>query len=254
MSDEAVVVNGGSGRGPRSPNFPAISLSDALGKARTLYEKDRRAWTSISTVLSHLGFSAKLSGSTARVISAMRQFGLIEQNDKLVRVSDAVVRVLTLSDGAPERSKALRDCVLKPQIYREIFNEYPEGLPSDEALKDYLLVQKKFNPDSVDTFLRVFRASTEFAKVSPTAYAGANSQETEELQQTPQQGTNQPGPTPAVTGLQSGTGVSREVSSLLEGEAMLQWPATLSADSVQELEDWLDLVIRKLKRRVKTEP
>jgi hypothetical protein len=44
-------------------------------------------------------------------------------------------------------------------------------------------------------------------------------------------------------------GVAREVSSLQEGEAMLQWPATLSADSVAELEDWLTLLIKKLKRR-----
>ena len=39
------------------------------------------------------------------------------------------------------------------------------------------------------------------------------------------------------------------VSSLEEGEASLQWPATLSPDSVQELEDWLSLVVKKLKRR-----
>lgn len=161
---------GAASRGPRSPNFPAIALSDALSKARTLYEKDRRAWASISTVLGHLGFALKLSGSTARVISALRQFGLIEQNDKMIRVSDAAVRLLTLSDGSPDRAATLRDCAMKPQIYREIFASYPEGLPSDAALKDYLILQKKFNPDSVETFLRVFRASIEFAKAVPGAY------------------------------------------------------------------------------------
>jgi hypothetical protein len=44
-------------------------------------------------------------------------------------------------------------------------------------------------------------------------------------------------------------GTAREVSSLQEGEAILQWPATLSADSVTELEDWLKLVVKKMKRR-----
>lgn len=44
-------------------------------------------------------------------------------------------------------------------------------------------------------------------------------------------------------------GAAREVSSLPEGEAMLQWPATLSAESVKDLEDWLALVVKKLKRR-----
>ncbi len=44
-------------------------------------------------------------------------------------------------------------------------------------------------------------------------------------------------------------GISREVSSLEEGEAVLQWPASLSPGSVQELGDWLDLVKKKLHRR-----
>lgn len=49
-------------------------------------------------------------------------------------------------------------------------------------------------------------------------------------------------------------GISREVSSLPEGEAALQWPATLSAESVGELEAWLKLVVTKLKRRFPAEP
>lgn len=205
MSKEQAATNpepesngGGSGRGPRSPNFPAISLADALAKARTLYEKDRRAWVSLGTVLSHLGFSEKLSGSTARVMSALRQFGLIEQNDKLIRVSEAVVKLATLSDAAPERGKALRDCALKPQIYREIFNEYPDGLPSDGALKDFLILQKKFNPDSVDTFLRVFKASVEFAKVVPGAYTA---DVTEPVTPTPPAHHNPPPPSGATAPL-----------------------------------------------------
>jgi hypothetical protein len=39
------------------------------------------------------------------------------------------------------------------------------------------------------------------------------------------------------------------VSSLPEGEAILQWPANLSPESVQDLEDCWALVIKKMKRR-----
>lgn len=44
-------------------------------------------------------------------------------------------------------------------------------------------------------------------------------------------------------------GSVREVSVLDEGEAVLQWPAAISMTSVAELEEWLNLVVRKLKRR-----
>jgi len=47
---------------------------------------------------------------------------------------------------------------------------------------------------------------------------------------------------------------AREVSSFQEGEAVLQWPATMSAESVLELEDWLALVVKKMKRRYGVEP
>ena len=40
---------------------------------------------------------------------------------------------------------------------------------------------------------------------------------------------------------------NREVSSLPEGEAIFQWPATLSPESVSDIEDWLSLLIKKLK-------
>jgi hypothetical protein len=55
--------------------------------------------------------------------------------------------------------------------------------------------------------------------------------------------------TAAGRGGQVAISVAREVSSLPEGEAMLQWPASISSESVKDLEDWLGLVIRKLKRR-----
>jgi hypothetical protein len=160
-----------SARGPRSPNFPSISLSDALGKARVLYDKDKRAWVSLNTVLTHLGFSLKLSGSTARVLSALRQFGLLEDRENQYRVTDAAVRLFTLSDGSTERLKTLQECVKKPAVYREILNQYEDGIPSDAALNDYLITTKKFNPASVETFIRVFKASLQFAKLGPESYS-----------------------------------------------------------------------------------
>ena len=47
--------------------------------------------------------------------------------------------------------------------------------------------------------------------------------------------------------------VAREVSSLPEGEAVLQWPAALSPESVKDLEEWLGLVVKKMKRRYMAE-
>ena len=40
----------------------------------------------------------------------------------------------------------------------------------------------------------------------------------------------------------------QDVLSLAEGEAVIHWPTPLSPDSIKDLEEWLDLVKRKIKR------
>jgi hypothetical protein len=242
------TTGGGGKRGPRSPNFPAISLPDAIEKTRTVFEKDKRAAVSLNTVLAHLGFSAKLSGSTARVISALRQFGLLDVLGTQFKVSELAYRILALSDGAAERLKAIQEAVKRPAIYREVLNNYPDGLPSDAGLSDYLLIEKKFNQVSIDGFIRAFRASIEFARLIPGAYTdGENVQGAVPLNETGMLSASLPDSTSAQKA--PPVGVTREVSSLEEGEAMLQWPSSISATSVADLEDWLKLVVRKLKRR-----
>lgn len=38
--------------------------------------------------------------------------------------------------------------------------------------------------------------------------------------------------------------------SMAEGVVTLEWPAEISAESAQDIEDWLELVKRKIKRAV----
>jgi len=45
-----------------------------------------------------------------------------------------------------------------------------------------------------------------------------------------------------------GANMRQDVFSLVEGEAVIHWPTPLSDDSIKDLEDWLELVKRKIKR------
>src|SRR6202521_5703900 len=44
----------------------------------------------------------------------------------------------------------------------------------------------------------------------------------------------------------------QDVFSLAEGTVTIQWPTPLSADSIQDLKDWLKIVERKIARSVET--
>jgi hypothetical protein len=46
----------------------------------------------------------------------------------------------------------------------------------------------------------------------------------------------------------------QDVFSLTEGPVTIQWPATLSPESYEDLGDWLDIVKRKIGRSVVNKP
>ncbi len=154
----------------RSPNYPAISLEDAITKVRVVYEHERRNYTARAVILRHLGYKELRGGTGGRVLSALRQYGLLEEKDDQYRVSDLANRLLHLSADAPERAAALKESAVKPQIFRELLANYPDGLPSNATLQNYLITKKNFNPDSVGAFVRVFRATIELAKPTPGPY------------------------------------------------------------------------------------
>ncbi len=48
------------------------------------------------------------------------------------------------------------------------------------------------------------------------------------------------------------SGVKQDIFTLEEGRVVVQWPEKLSAESFQDFEDLLSLIVRKAKRSVET--
>jgi hypothetical protein len=228
-----------------------MPLPEALKRVQILYEKDRKNAVSGAVVMEHLGYGKNVSGSAGRVLSAMRQYGLIDDApDDKYRVSDAAYLILTLPHDSDKRWEAIGKCATKPATFREILNKYTDGLPSDSALREYLIADRSFNPASVESFIRALKGTIEFAKLYETSYDPASGNgATGERNDVPLENSHEgraplPPPTPPPS-----PKAARDVFTLEEGEALLQWPSDLSPDSVVELEDWLALVMKKLKRR-----
>jgi hypothetical protein len=284
----------------RSPNFPIIALEEAVRRAKLVYDNDRRNSTSLSVLLTHLGYGAKKTGTSGRVVSALRQFGLLDFQGGSYRISEAAFQIFNKSNEA-ERLEVLRTCARQPAMFREILTQYKDGLPSDPTFRDFLIFQKEFNPGSVDNFIRVFKASMQFAKLVPGAYTPQTEAENVTVAVgdyvqwesqgalqfesprkvwmvspdgafvmvegsptgIPMEQVTKTDPPPAAAGVPHAAtmlamkppqGIAREVFSLGEGEAVLQWPTTLDADGIEDLEAWLALVVKKLKRLKKVQP
>jgi len=129
-----------------------------------VYDVEKRAPMSADTVLSHWGYKPNV-GPGLRALSALRQYGLIEDQGGQYRISEDAFHILNLSETSPERAGAIGDAAMRPTLIRHLVEHFPEGLPSDVNLRDYLIRLHRFNPDSVATFIKVLRETVEFAKL-----------------------------------------------------------------------------------------
>ena len=60
----------------RSPNFPVISLKQAVDKVKAIYNKEQLALAQRSAVLKHMGYSSE-NGASLTVLSALKKYDLI---------------------------------------------------------------------------------------------------------------------------------------------------------------------------------
>lgn len=158
----------------RSPNYPIIPISQALTRLRQIYKQDRRAFTTSSAILEHMGYSTKgkagKSGTGGRMVSALRQYGLLDEKNDQFRVSDVGFKILELPEDSEERAELIKQAALKPSIFSKILAYYKGEVPSDTALRSHLVLHEGFNPAYVDQFIRVFRAIIDVVNPSADDY------------------------------------------------------------------------------------
>src|SRR6267378_4519644 len=87
----------------RSPRYPGLTFTQALERVRAIYANDKRAPASPAVVLSHLNL-APGSGPANRILSALKQYGLLEEQDGQLRVTDTAYKMIALSPESAERA------------------------------------------------------------------------------------------------------------------------------------------------------
>lgn len=155
----------------RSPKYPSITFKEATDKARLIYKHENRAATTPLVIFQHLGFKKK-TGPAGRMLSALGQYGLLEKKGAgSYAISNKAFRLFNLPEDDPEHAQIVKELAMKPPLFKEIVAKYrTTGLPSDQTLKSYLVIDRSFNANSVQEFLRGFKASIEIAKPFDSGY------------------------------------------------------------------------------------
>ena len=136
-----------------------------------VYNAEKRTPTTREVIAEHLGYS-NTDGPGGRALSGVRQFAFLEDSADKLRVSDIAFSLLHLPDDDPEKPGLLRQVALRPNLYRSLHDEYPDGIPSDSTLRSNLL-KRGFNPESIDGVISDFKATMELAKVYDVSDNGA---------------------------------------------------------------------------------
>lgn len=259
--DKLPIRDNGSiamGTGKRSPNFPFISLEKAIYRAEEFYHANLLARANAGVAVEVWGYAAKSSGGQ-QTIAALVAYGLLEEEGSgpsrklwLSPLGKAIV--LDERPGSEDRKTAIREAAKNPRIFNELLEIYSEtGIPSDPHIKHTLQSEYHFPPKKVVEFIKIFRQTIDFAGINGRS---------EEMEERPSRsdvtreevfrGEMVPARTSAsVVQRPEPAGMKQDTIDLDEGLAVLQWPANISMESLQEIKDWLSFQIRRMEQRAK---
>lgn len=158
----------------RSPNYPLISLPEAIEKVTVFYDAEQHLAAPKEVVAKHLGY-ASYHSLAARVISAIEKYGLLEEtNGDKVRVSPLGMSILHPSTPE-ERQKAINEAASKPSLFEAIREEWKGARPSEANLRVYL-IRRKFASDALDRVIQIYRETVDLVTQESEGYNALKSE------------------------------------------------------------------------------
>lgn len=140
----------------RSPNYPALSLSEAVQRIKDVHKAQQTTPEPRDVVLQHMGYAGP-SGRSLKSLSALIKYGLLEDaGANELRVSKRAMAILFPDPEEPKsRSQALLDAAHAPSLFAAIFDKWKATRPSEPSLKSFL-AQRDFNTNSIEQVAQAF--------------------------------------------------------------------------------------------------
>jgi hypothetical protein len=213
----------------RSPNYPQIGLKEAVQRVSGVYNRDYQATLTRALAAERLGYSG-LNGKSLAVLAALGKFGLLAGRGEETRVTDLAVRILAFPPGSPERRAALGDAASRPELFVELDQRFARAQASDGAIRAWLIT-RGFIPPAAEAAVRAYRETKQLLEAEGDAAPPAAEM-----------------PEVVAEPLKVEGGMRRAVFGLAEGEVVITAPVFLSAESVNDLQDYLDVFMKRARR------
>ncbi len=166
----------GESENRRSPSYPFVHLEEAIERAASIYGVVQDAAVSPEYLASLWGYKARTS-NVRSLIAALKKFGLLEEasapKGRNLRLSKFAVSILLTNDPEHRREHmdGLRQAALTPPAYNALFEKWGPHLPSDAAMRLYLITELNFTESVVGDFIKDYRRTLAFAQLDKQSAA-----------------------------------------------------------------------------------
>lgn len=137
-----------------SPDYPAISLKEALERCGKLYKQVQSHPVGRDLAARGLGYNS-LNGASASAIAAIRKYGLMIKQGDTLRLSEQTKAIL-FPHSEKEKTTALREAALTPPLFQDLYSTF-KGMPDNEELVRSFLVRKGFLLNAATLAVNSFR-------------------------------------------------------------------------------------------------
>jgi hypothetical protein len=225
----------------RSPNYPYLTLPNALARAHQFYGHEKRGSAAIPVVAKHWDYSAKSSG-LIQSIAALKSYGLMDEEgrgaDRRVKLSELALRILLdQRPDSPERDECMQRAARMPAIAQRILEKFPDDVPSEHNLEHFLIFDLKFNPESAKAAVRGFIENADFSGLYRSGSISASTVRTGEPVK------EAVSPSVGQFAVKSPSSTYAAVERIIgpTGEIVVQFSGDASLEAYQFLEDYIKL-------------
>jgi hypothetical protein len=196
------------------------------------------------------------TSQSQQTLGALKAFGFIDYegsgDTRAVSISDEG-RTYLRAQQDEIKKQVLKRAALRPKWIAHFWPTWGADRPPDPLCLDTLVLTHKFNANTAPAFLKVYDESIAFAGLSSSDKVQSSVVEDDDEEETDIETLGQNPPEPPGRRGPAQVGMKEDTFNLDEGEVVLQWPERLSQASFDDLESWLQLQLRKIKRRVTDE-
>lgn len=138
----------------RSPNYPSMSLGEAIEAIRKVYAQERRGKFPRLSLASHLGYSS-INGRSLSKMGGLRAYSLIEGREDQLAVSSVAIAIMEAPEGSPDSVQAYKVAFLSPPIFARAFEQYGAEPPSPQTFR-WWLTQQGYVGEAADRTIQAY--------------------------------------------------------------------------------------------------